>query len=914
MKTIIILFLVSLFAITNIVAVPVSKEEAQEVALSWYKHIAPPSMNSFSVSNVYIADHKGLITFYVFAFKSGGFVIVAADDASIPILGYSVENLFPTDISCSAVKEWLDNYSLQIKQIVKEGLSNQKTKAIWKAMLNGNFPKPTKDVNPLLTTTWWQGCYYNELCPDEPQATAYCYHAVTGCVATSMAQIMKYHNFPPQGVGSHSYPHPVYGVQSVDFGNTAYDWAAMPDNVTEENLPVATIMYHSGVAVNMKYGYPGSPYMDGSGSIFEIVPCALVDYFTYDPGIELLYQSDFPDTDEWKYILRNDLDNQLPINYGSLEHSFVCDGYSMSDETFHFNWGWGGNYDGYYTIDELNPAGLNFNHRNIAIVHIQPYNPDHITRIIQPENNTVTSTGNPVNIEAATIIGNPDQMKIMINETTVATSNSNTITYIWNTPIDDTGPYEVSVCSYSGNDSVFHRIIINVADWTAQSSGFQTPLRAINYMSAVDSNVVWAVARDGLDENLGWDFPIQEFTYTTDGGETWNAGTIQNCEGLGLAMIDGINEQKAYVAMYRWTGNNPQGIYVTTDGGNTWEHQPSATFNSGYSFTDCVHFFNENDGWCMGDPTPAAGGFEMYTTNNGGATWVSVPEGNMPGALFGEYGMTGGYSAINDTIWFGTTKGRVFRSSDKGYNWSVFEVPDMEGEWIIPVFRNGSHGLIHNFFFYGDVLNNYYYYSIPAAICETFDGGETWASVTYSGPMYWTDIAYVPGTENTWVSTGGRQFLNNGASYSIDGGHTWTDLAGTNGVNLRNMTWMNDHCGWAGGYNMNDTIGGIFKFIGDFSDIVTSVSFGSKVILSHVNIYPNPFSLHTTIEYTLQHPSTVQLIIYHPLGKQIELIQQKQSSGKQQIVWNAKGLPAGVYYFRLQADGQVATGELVLVR
>jgi photosystem II stability/assembly factor-like uncharacterized protein len=750
------------------------------------------------------------------------------------------------------------------------------------------------------------------LCPDEPGATGYCYHAVTGCIATAMAQIMKYHAFPEQGVGSHSYPNPVYGVQSADFGNTIYDWDAMPEIVAEENIPIATIMYHAGVSVNMKYGYPGGSYVDGSGSIFEFVPGALVDYFNYDPCIELHYQSDYPDMETWKNLLRTDLDNEQPINYGSFEHSFVCDGYKMSDETFHFNWGWSGNYDGWYAIDSLNPANLNFNHRNLAIVHIKPYNPDLVTRINQPLNNSVAGAGSFVNIKATTLIGVPNHMKITIDGVTVSTSTSNLIQYVWNTTTNDIGLHEVRAWSYAGNDSVYYPINLNVAEWNTQASGFQTPLRSINYISAVDSNVVWAVARDGLDENLGWDFPIQEFTLTTNGGETWNSGTISNCEGLGLAMIQGVNAQKAYMAMYRWTGNNPQGIYVTTDGGNTWEHQSSAAFNSGYSFTDCIHFFNENDGWCMGDPTPAAGGFEMFTTNNGGTNWIPVPAGNMPDPLSEEYGMTGGYSAINDTIWFGTTKGRIFRSSDKGYNWTVFEVPNMEDEWIIPVFSNGSHGLVHNFFYYYNVWDNYYFNGIPAAICETFDGGETWTQITYSGPMYWTDIAYVPGTENTWVSTGGRQILNNGASYSIDGGHTWTAMPGTEGANFRNMTWLNDHCGWAGGYNVNDSVGGVFKFIGDLSSTITLVNPTMETDL--LKVYPNPFSKQTTIEFTLPIADPISLSVYDISGKLREsIVSEKLTSGKHKIDWNAEGLSSGIYFLRLETNSITETKKIILL-
>jgi hypothetical protein len=311
MKSIVTILITWLFSISLLTANPVSQEEAQKTAISWYTNIAKAYVTDYSVEDVFTVTKDNLVTIYVFNFKSGGFVVVAADDASIPILGYSVENPFPADISCPAVKEWLEDYSLQINQIVKEGLSNQKTKAKWDAIQNGNFSKSTKDVDPLLTTAWSQGCYYNELCPDEPGATGYCNHAVTGCIATAMAQIMKYHNFPPQGIGLHSYPHPVYGVQSADFGNTIYDWDAMPDNVTEENIPVATIMYHAGVSVNMKYGYPGS-YMDGSSSVSELVPGALVDYFNYEPCVELHYQSDYPD-EEWKIfcVMTLTTNNQL---------------------------------------------------------------------------------------------------------------------------------------------------------------------------------------------------------------------------------------------------------------------------------------------------------------------------------------------------------------------------------------------------------------------------------------------------------------------------------------------------------------------------------------------------------------------------------------------------------------------------
>ncbi len=271
------------------------EEEATKIGTLWYKHIVKASVTDYTIDVDYTTRHDDLATFYTLVFRSGGFVIVAADDASIPILGYSEKNSFPGDISCPATREWLDDYCDQINRIVESGLSNSATLKQWEAIRLGHFPASTKDVDPLVTTKWDQGCYYNELCPVDPAGP--CGHAVTGCVATAMAQVMKYHNYPPQGAGTHSYPCPVYGTQTADFGNTFYDWASMPDNVTTSNIPVATLMYHAGVSVDMIYGV-----VNGSGAFVPFVPVALVEYFNYHPEIQAAYMNDYPDPVVWKNL------------------------------------------------------------------------------------------------------------------------------------------------------------------------------------------------------------------------------------------------------------------------------------------------------------------------------------------------------------------------------------------------------------------------------------------------------------------------------------------------------------------------------------------------------------------------------------------------------------------------------------
>ena len=123
-------------------------------------------------------------------------------------------------------------------------------------------------VNPLLTTLWDQSPDifttgpYNALCPYD---SIYKSHTLTGCVATAMAQVMKYWNYPTKGIGTHSYTPPTkyLGVQTVNFGNTSYQWNLMPDTLSANDAPatinaVATLMYHCGVSVDMDYGVNGS--------------------------------------------------------------------------------------------------------------------------------------------------------------------------------------------------------------------------------------------------------------------------------------------------------------------------------------------------------------------------------------------------------------------------------------------------------------------------------------------------------------------------------------------------------------------------------------------------------------------------------------------------------------------------------
>lgn len=332
-------------------------------------------------------------------------------------------------------------------------------------------------------------------------------------------------------------------------------------------------------------------------------------------------------------------------------------------------------------------------------------------------------------------------------------------------------------------------------DWADQNSGFPNASTGINYMYAVDANVVWGAGYDGSGSTA----PYQIVTHTTNGGTNWTATQIDTAPtGGDVAMVCAIDGNKAWVAIH--TGS-PQGIYYTDDGGSSWTRQESADFNLTGSFPNVVHFFNENDGFAQGDPVD--GYYELYTTDDGGANWVRVPTENIPAPLTGEWGIVGYYEAIGDNIWWGTQMGRVFYSNDKGLNWEVSQTPI--ATYTDVTFKDELNGLAQD---KGA--------SSTGTIAETSDGGVTWQAVAHTGQCFTNDLDYVPGTANTYVSTGAATGFS-GASYSHDGGHNWIEFDQTTGIQFLATSWIDNTTGWAGCFNdqANPSLLGVYVYTGD---------------------------------------------------------------------------------------------------
>jgi len=307
------------------------------------------------------------VCFYVFNINSShGFVIISGDDNVKPILAYSDEVGFNAAGIAPDVANWLNGYKEQIEEIIQNNLQDtDKVKPRWEALKSGPVSnariKGVRTVNPLEQTTWGQSPNYNAMCPYD---NTYNDLTVTGSVATGMAQILKFWGAPANGAGFHSYTDPKYGTQSAVFGSTKYDWNSMPLALTGPNTAVATLMYQCGVSVDMHYGVGStggsSAYVISSQSpVQNCAEYALKTYFGYT-GIQGVARSAYPNKADWINLLKTELDAGRPVLYAGFGsgggYCFNCDGYDAND-FFHFNWGWSGQFNGYFDVDALNPAG-----------------------------------------------------------------------------------------------------------------------------------------------------------------------------------------------------------------------------------------------------------------------------------------------------------------------------------------------------------------------------------------------------------------------------------------------------------------------------------------------------------------------------------------------------------------------------
>jgi photosystem II stability/assembly factor-like uncharacterized protein len=359
-------------------------------------------------------------------------------------------------------------------------------------------------------------------------------------------------------------------------------------------------------------------------------------------------------------------------------------------------------------------------------------------------------------------------------------------------------------------------MIAAVATFAAQSqwTNQNVPVPYDGYMfdiETIDANTVWGALWNGTAVTPY----TADFVRTIDGGTTWTQGTVSSTAGLVISNIWPIDANTCYVAMCD-VNVGGGAIYKTTDGGLSWAPASSASmFTQATSFCNVVYFADALNGFTMGDPTGAGANkrYELWTTQDGAATWSQVPVANIPALTnTNEYGITNLFSAIGDNIWFATTYGDVYRSTDKGLTWaksaSGFPAYTANGnrQDITGIaFSDATHGMI--------VQVN----ATSFITKVTADGGATWTTITPTGGTFYpTEISGIPNT-SILVSGGSNATYGFGSSYSLDNGATWNDLDAN--ASHTSFDFTDALTGFGGEYVASGNPGGAWKFTGSLNGL-----------------------------------------------------------------------------------------------
>lgn len=399
-----ILLLLSLLMTLVTWAQPITEQEAAERALQFMSRHTPSSraraMIRANSPKMLKAVNVEADNVYAFNVNGGGYVIASGDSRALPVLGYSASGSINLEDMPENMRAWLKGYDEAIATLGSstDFADGNLLTADGKQTSSTRLARTA--IEPMITTQWYQDAPYWNKIPlydgDDPQKHGK--NCLTGCVATAMAQIMKFHEWPK----AETKAIPAYDQETYYDGKSkiwhidelppiTFDWTNMidqyviTDDVTGKKTVVGTEAQQDAVATLMRYCSQACEMELGtvsSNTIASTTPRAYY-YMNYAPSAQLVNRA-FWGIDEWEELIYSELSARRPVHYNGVGnydgHSFVCDGYD-GDGMFHINWGWSGISDGYYSLSVLNPyyddalgraTRLGFCSNQSAVVGIQP--------------------------------------------------------------------------------------------------------------------------------------------------------------------------------------------------------------------------------------------------------------------------------------------------------------------------------------------------------------------------------------------------------------------------------------------------------------------------------------------------------------------------------------------------------------
>lgn len=620
---------------------PVSESQAKFVGQQFVQTKFEQLRQNNDLTLVYTgSSFRGETCFYVFNVGDSGFVMVSADDSFRPILGYSMDGVFP-------VNDMPDGLSYFLNGIIdsrsgRAGNATPQVAAEWELVKKTGrliSKHEGKGNDYLVSTKWDQKSPYNWFCPEYAGGPGgRCY---AGCVATAMSQIMKYWNYPAQGNGSFSYnsggtaEYPYIPGLSANFGETTYDWDNMPNSLTNasplvQKEAVGTLMYHCGVSVRMQYA------PDGSGTQSSLVPGAISSYFSYTSQAVQRERGSYS-YDNWYKMIKEHIDMGWPVYYSGCAtgndgcHAFICDGYDDAG-LVHWNFGWSGSGDTFIDFDAIDysasydAAIFNFVPRDIY--NGTPQAPTNLT-VTPAANNELKATltwTNPTKTMNNTNLTSIDQIIVARDGRVIYTENNVTpgasMTFTDNSvPRFDAFDYEVyAVCSgYHGKVASADKISFGpTCNWSivvsqAAFNGFRGA--AIHIYNASGREVKSVTVTNSAAQSIPVDVPLGHVSFG------WSAQTSGQPYNMAFAIKDYDNHT---VYSYSGTSDNMvEGIFYEGNNGCGNSIGDGCPTNL-VARVDEGNPYNINVSW---DPIPGAEGYG-YTVYRDGMLHRIIPNGN----------------------------------------------------------------------------------------------------------------------------------------------------------------------------------------------------------------------------------------------------------------------------------------------
>ncbi|MCF0203009.1 MAG: C10 family peptidase [Bacteroidaceae bacterium] len=345
----------------QMVAGPVSRQDAMKAAQQFLGKRgvkAPALKEKMRAPMKGEASAEDISAYYIFNVgDNGGFVVVSGDDRTDAVLGYTLSGDFDEATMPENMRAWLQSYADQISALnADERALGYNPRYIEGGSQEDTYEPLTSSVpfhdavSPLIKTQWNQDSPYNAKCPKVGATNCY-----TGCIATAMAQVMNYFQYPASFPAIAAYtttlsPQPI-SVEALP-GLSDFAWGSLKETYSPDDIDdnIAYLMRYCGQSVKMSYG-------TASSSTYEAyVPTALKSIFGYKSA-NFVDRSQYS-SKGWDELIYTELANNRPVIYNGQSsgggHEFVCDGYDGYGY-YHINWGWGGYQDGYFLLSALNP-------------------------------------------------------------------------------------------------------------------------------------------------------------------------------------------------------------------------------------------------------------------------------------------------------------------------------------------------------------------------------------------------------------------------------------------------------------------------------------------------------------------------------------------------------------------------------